>query len=149
MRRRMLLATLVAGPAAVARAGVVNTDGGPAVGGYDPVAYFSEGRAVMGQPGIAAEHDGGVYRFASDANRAAFLADPAKYLPQYGGWCAYGMARGYKAVVDPRAFAIVDGRLYLNYNAGIQAQWRRNTAAEISRADGNWPQVRTSTTVAR
>ncbi len=155
-RRTILLTALLALPVATAgaaagapAAGEVNTEGAAALQGYDPVAYFVDGRPVPGQPTIAAAHDGATYRFASEANRAAFLADPAKYLPAYGGWCAYGMARGYKAIVDPRAFAIVDGRLYLNYNAAIQAQWRRDTPGEISRADSNWPLVRQSPDIAR
>ena len=89
------------------------------------------------------------YRFASAANRDAFLAEPARYLPQYCGWCAYGMARGYKAVVDPAAFTVACGKLYLNYNAGIAAKWQRNRAHEISRADAHWPTVMHSPDVAR
>jgi YHS domain-containing protein len=147
----LLLAALVTlpGHAIAVAAATVNTEGGTALGGYDPVAYFTAGRPVLGQADISAQHDGATYLFATEANRARFLADPATYLPQYGGWCAYGMARGYKAVVDPRAFAIVEGRLYLNYNAAIQALWRLNTSAEVARADANWPQVRHSADIAR
>jgi len=147
----LLLAALLALPGrAIAAAGApVNAEGGIALGGHDPVAYFTAGRAVVGKAGITAQHDGITYLFATEANRARFLADPTTYLPQYGGWCAYGMARGYKAVVDPRAFAIVVGRLYLNYNAAIQALWRLDTPGEIARADTNWPQVRHSADIAR
>ncbi len=152
MRRRMLLlAALLAlpGQAAAPAGPEVNTEGGVGLGGFDPVAYFTEGRAVRGLAQVAAAHDGVEYRFASGANRAAFLADPARFLPQYGGFCAFAVARGYKAVVDPTAFAVVDGRLYLNYNADIQAQWQRGQARDIWRGDANWPQVKLSRDVAR
>ena len=98
---------------------------------------------------VAAVHQGVTYRFASEANRAAFLADPGKFLPQYGGYCAYGMARGYKAVVDPAAFTVASGKLYLNYNRAISVTWQGNRAREIQRADANWPKVMDSPDVAR
>lgn len=162
MRRRiLLLSALAALPlatlplvgadgAAPAKAGPVNLEGGGvAIAGFDPVAYFIDGRATPGRPDIAAEHGGAAYRFASDANRTAFLADPERYLPQYGGYCAFGLARGYKAVIDPKAFTIAGGKLYLNYNVAIQDQWRRQQAADIRRADANWPKVKDSREVAQ
>jgi YHS domain-containing protein len=154
-RRTVLLLALAALPfgvwhgAAQETAGVVNAEGGLGIAGHDPVAYFTETRAVAGQAEIASVHDGVTYRFASEANRTAFLADPARYLPQYGGYCAYGMARGYKAVVDPAAFTVAGGKLYLNYNHAIAAQWQRNRAREIERADAHWPTVMSSPEVAR
>ena len=155
MNRRLLLAALIApGLALVAaapapKAGPVNTDRGLAIQGHDPVAYFTDSRATRGRADITAQHEGTTYRFASAANHDAFRADPAKYLPQYGGYCAFGLARGYKAVIQPTAFTIVDGRLYLNYNASIQDQWRRQQAADIALADANWPKVINSPDVAR
>jgi YHS domain-containing protein len=149
-RRTLLLSFLLALPA-TARAAppTVNAEGGVGLAGHDPVAYFTETRPTPGRAEITAAHDGVTYRFASAANRDAFLAEPARYLPQYGGWCAYGMARGYKAVVDPAAFTVAGGKLYLNYNAGIAAKWQRNRANEISRADAHWPTVMHSPDVAR
>jgi YHS domain-containing protein len=148
MRRRLLLLAAIAAPsltliaaAPAPAAGPVNAEDGLAIAGHDPVAYFTVARATPGRADITAAHDGVTYRFASAANRDAFRADPGKYLPQYGGYCAFGLARGYKAAIDPKAFTIVGGRLYLNYNAGIQAQWRRQQAADIALADANWPRV--------
>jgi YHS domain-containing protein len=151
-RRALLLASLLFLPARAGHsqgAGPVNAEGGLGIAGHDPVAYFTETRAVPGRAEIATVHEGVTYRFASEANRAAFLAEPARYLPQYGGYCAYGMARGYKAVVDPAAFTVTGGRLYLNYNHSIAAQWQRDRAREIARADGHWPKVMHSPEVAR
>jgi YHS domain-containing protein len=156
MRRRFVLLLAFAAVvgargdgAAQARAGVVNAEDGLGIGGFDPVAYFTETRAVAGRAEVSAVHAGVTYRFASEANRAAFLADPAKFLPQYGGYCAYGMARGYKAVIDPAAFTVAGGKLYLNYNRSIAGLWQGNRAREIQRADAHWPTVMHSPDVAR
>jgi hypothetical protein len=83
------------------------------------------------------------WRFASAANRDAFVADPARYAPQYGGFCAYGTAGGYKADIDPQAFSIVSDKLYLNYDKGIQAKWQSDVPGYIRKADEKWPQVST------
>ena len=131
------------------KAGPVNAARGLAVAGHDPVAYFTDARAMPGRPDVTAQHDGATYRFASTANRDAFRANAEKYLPQYGGYCAFGLARGYKAVIDPTAFTIAGGRLYLNYNAAIQDQWRRQQEADIRLGDANWPKVMNSPDVAR
>ena len=153
MRRRILLiaalALLPAQTAAPPKPGPINAEAGLALAGHDPVAYFTEARPTPGDPAITAGHGGVTYRFASEANRAAFLADPPKYLPQYGGYCAFAVARGYKAIIDPAAFAVVGGKLYLNYNADIAAQWAHRRDAEIRRADANWPSVMHSPELAR
>jgi YHS domain-containing protein len=112
---------------------------GVALRGHDPVAYFSDNKPLKGSPEHQAEYKGSTFHFASKANRDAFVADPAKYAPQYGGFCAYGMASGYKAATDPAAFSIVDGKLYLNYNRDIQTQWRADRPGFIDKANGNWP----------
>lgn len=114
---------------------------GVAIHGYDPVSYFTEGQPVAGQASITADWHGATFRFASDAHRRAFLADPARYAPQYGGFCAYGMARGYKATTEPQAFTIVGGKLYLNYSDAVQETWRGDVAGYVTRADANWPDV--------
>ena len=115
---------------------------GLALKGYDPVAYFTEGKPVQGKPEFMARHEGATYRFASAANRDAFLAGPAKYAPQYGGYCAYGMASGYKAPIEPDAWTIVDGKLYLNYNRSVRGRWSSDIPGFIRKADANWPSVR-------
>lgn len=113
-------------------------DSGIALQGHDPVAYFTEDRAVEGDEAISAEHEGATYRFVSEENRAAFEAAPEKYLPAYGGFCAFGMSQGYKAPVEPDKFTIVEGKLYLNYNGAVQNQWREDIAGYNERADAEW-----------
>jgi YHS domain-containing protein len=115
---------------------------GLALKGYDPVAYFAEGKPALGNPEFTARHEGATYRFASAASRDAFLAAPAKYAPQYGGYCAFGMASGYKAPIEPDAWTIVDGKLYLNYNQSVRGRWSSDIPGYIRKADANWPTVR-------
>jgi len=119
----------------------IYAEDGVAIDGTDPVAYFTEGRPVAGRAEHALMWRGAEWRFASEANRAAFEADPERYAPQYGGWCAWAVAEGYTASTVPEAWAIVDGRLYLNYSRGIQRRWERDVPGNISRADGNWPRL--------
>jgi YHS domain-containing protein len=114
---------------------------GVAVGGRDAVAYFTQSKPVAGSESITLEHEGAVWRFASEANRDAFKADPAKYAPQYGGYCAYAVARGYTAKGDPEQWSIVGGKLYLNYDAPTKAAWEKDVPGYIARADANWPRV--------
>jgi YHS domain-containing protein len=115
---------------------------GVAVGGYDPVAYFTTGKPVEGNKEYTYTLDGAVYRFASAANRDLFKASPAKYQPQYGGWCAYAMgAKGAKVEVDPETFKIVDGKLYLFYNKFFNntlKSWNQDEAGLKAKADVNW-----------
>lgn len=120
---------------------VFSTDAG-AIRGYDVVAYFSEGRAVRGSPDIHHEWRGARWHFDSEAHREAFAADPERYAPQYGGFCAYGTANGYQVSTSPEAFAIEDGKLYLNYNAAVQRTWNQDRTGHIRAADANWPKLR-------
>ncbi|MBC7768760.1 MAG: YHS domain-containing protein [Phycisphaerales bacterium] len=112
-----------------------------AIGGYDPVAYFTSGRPVRGDAQHRITHQGYEYRFASAANLAAFRASPSRYLPQYGGYCAWAVAQGYTAAGNPQNWRIVDGRLYLNYNDEIQQRWERDIPGFIGSANTNWPNV--------
>lgn len=129
--------------AAAHAAGESNVDSsGLALKGYDPVAYFSEKKPVRGKPEFTATHEGTTYRFASATNRDAFAAAPAKYAPQYGGYCAYGMASGYKAPIEPDAWTVVDGKLYLNYNQSVRSRWAGDVPGYVRKADANWPTVR-------
>jgi len=114
---------------------------GLAAHGYDVVAFFTDGKALFGSDAYAVAYKGGTYRFASQANLDAFKADPAKYEPAYGGFCAYGTALGKKFDGDPRYWKIVDGRLYLNLNGDIQAEWSKHTAGNIAKADKNWGRI--------
>lgn len=112
-----------------------------AVGGYDPVAYFTDSHPVRGAAQFRIMHQGYEYRFASAEHLAAFRANPARYLPQYGGYCAWAVSQGYTASGNPNNWRIVDGRLYLNYNAEIQARWLSDIPGHITRANNNWPSV--------
>jgi YHS domain-containing protein len=114
---------------------------GVGAGGYDVVAYFTENDAKPGNADITASHAGVTYRFADSANREAFLADPVRFLPAYGGYCAYAVANGYTAKIDPEAFTVADGRLFLNFSKSVRSRWDRDRAANISRGDANWPDV--------
>jgi YHS domain-containing protein len=122
-----------------AMAGDTNLDfHGTAIQGHDPVAYFTEGRPVPGDPAITSSHDGAIYRFATTEHKAAFEADPDKYAPQYGGYCAYAAAQGAKAPIEPEQFTIADGKLYLNFNADVRERWNQDRANHISKADAFW-----------
>lgn len=112
-----------------------------ALGGYDPVAYFGEGRAVEGSADQALEWKGATWRFASAENRARFLADPEAYAPQYGGYCAWAVSQGKTASGDPERWKIVAGKLYLNYNAAIQKRWEKDIPGFVEKADGHWPGI--------
>ncbi len=113
--------------------------GGLALDGYDPVAYFEEGRPVPGSKAFTHAWSGATWRFASAAHRDAFAAAPERYAPQYGGFCAWAVAHGYTADVDPEAWKIVDGKLYLNYDKEVQAKWEADVPGHIQSADANWP----------
>lgn len=114
---------------------------GPAIGGYDPVAYFDENGPVKGDAAFTSEYDGGEFHFANADNKAMFDADPAKFAPQYGGYCAYAVSKGYTASTDPDAWSIHDGKLYLNYSKSVRALWSANKQNHIKDADLNWPNV--------
>ena len=120
---------------------------GAAIRGYDPVAYFVDKKPVKGSPAHKAEYGGSVFHFASQANRDTFFANPAKYAPQYNGFCAFGAAGGYKAAIDPAAFTIVNDKLYLNYNQSVRKQWSADVPGFIAKADKNWPAVSRQTKV--
>lgn len=143
MRNFMLAATLLilSAGAGNAFAGELNEQNGVAIKGYDPVSYVIDGKAEKGLEKFSAPHRGVSFRFVSAAHRDAFLAAPDKYAPQYGGFCAYGTAQGYKADIDPQAFTVIDGKLYLNYNQAVVGEWRKDTAGHIKKADAEWPAV--------
>ena len=114
---------------------------GVAVGGYDPVAYFTQNKPVKGDSSITSEFKGATWRFASAENRDRFLANPAKYMPQFGGYCSWAVAEGYTAKGEPDVWKIVDGKLYLNFSRGVQRRWERDIPGNISRGNSNWPNV--------
>ncbi len=136
-----LLALLLAGAAHAS--GPVHTGwlSNLAVDGHDVVAYFTQGEPVEGSAEHSIEWSGAEWRFASAEHLERFRADPERYAPAYGGFCAYAVAEGDTAAGDPRHWAIHDGRLYLNYNADIQARWEADREAYIAAANDNWPEV--------
>lgn len=112
-----------------------------AVGGFDPVAYFTQGQPVRGSTAHRVTYQGYEYRFANAANLAAFNANPARYQPQFGGYCAWAVSQGYTAPGNPANWRIVDGKLYLNYNDDIQRRWEGDIPGHIRSANSNWPSV--------
>ena len=109
--------------------------------GYDPVSYFETGSPIEGDPTITAVYDGTLYAFSSAANRDAFIVEPERYLPAYGGFCALAMSFGKKVDIDPNAWKIVDGKLYVQANARAAQLWERDIDGNIEKADVNWPTV--------
>jgi YHS domain-containing protein len=123
---------------------VVNTGhfGDVAIMGYDTVAYFTEGRATKGSPELSHRWLGATWYFAAPEHRDAFAASPSRYAPQYGGYCSAGVVSGeVSANIDPEAWSIVDGELYLNYSNPVREQWERDAPARIAEADAKWPEV--------
>ena len=120
---------------------------GVAIHGYDPIAYFAEMKPVKGLPEFQAEYQGSTFYFSTAANRDSFTANPDKFAPQYGGYCAFGMAKGYKAVIDPAASTVVDDKLYLNYSETVRSQWKLDIPGYIRKANANWPDVKRLTKV--
>ncbi len=139
-----LLCVVAAG--AVAAAGSIES---PAIKGYDVVAYFDDGKPTIGKPEFVSTYRDQQYQFASAAHRDKFIANPEKYAPQYGGYCAFGATRGYKAVIDPTAFTIVDGKLYLNYSTKVQSMWEKDIPGFIKLANEKWPETVKTTKIMR
>jgi YHS domain-containing protein len=135
------LLVLVFTPLAFAgEAPVFATEDG-AIRGYDPVAYFTMGEPTRGSDKFTASWQGATFKFASAANLELFKAEPTAYAPQYGGYCAYAVAKGATAGTVPEAWTIVEGKLYLNYSVSVQRRWRKDVPGHIREADRNWPAV--------
>ena len=116
--------------------------GGKAIDGYDAVAYFTESKPVKGNDKWVYEWDKASWYFSSQKNLELFKADPVKYAPQYGGYCAYGLSNGYKAPTEADAWTIDNGKLYLNYNLDVRKEWNKDREARIRKADKNWPAIK-------
>ncbi len=137
-----------AAPAVGATALNVNADG-VMLHGYDPVAYFVQASAVPGSAEFTAEHGGATYRFASAEHRDTFLANPSAYEPQFGGYCAMGVAIDKKLDIDPTQFTIHEGKLYLNVNADAAGMFREKIDEHVAAANNNWSSVSTRPTFDR
>jgi YHS domain-containing protein len=115
---------------------------GTALKGYDAVAYFKEGRPVKGKDEFRHDWMGAKWYFASADNRDAFAKNPDKYAPQYGGYCAWAVGHGYTANIDPAAWRIVEGKLYLNYSKDVQKMWEQDIPGWVKKGDENWPKLK-------
>ncbi|MEO0984419.1 MAG: YHS domain-containing (seleno)protein [Cyanobacteria bacterium J06639_14] len=122
----------------------VYVEDGVAIKGADPVAYFTEEAYVEGSDEFTHDWNGATWYFASAENRDAFANEPEVYAPQYGGFCAWAVSQGATAPIDPTAWKIVDGKLYLNYDDKVQARWSKDIPGNIAQADENWPGVLTN-----
>jgi hypothetical protein len=112
-----------------------------AVSGYDPVAYFTSGRPIEGKKAFEHKYKNAIWRFSTAENLEVFRASPDKYAPQYGGYCAWAASQGYTAKGDPKAWKLVNGKLYLNYDANIQKRWEADIPGFIVKGDANWPAI--------
>jgi YHS domain-containing protein len=116
-----------------------------AIQGYDPVAYFKQGKAIKGKKEITTSYEGVIYQFSSVSNKEIFSKKPASFEPQYGGWCAYAMgSAGEKVEINPETFKIIDGKLYLFYNAFFNntlKSWNKDEASLKAKADSNWKKI--------
>lgn len=112
---------------------------GVALKGYDPVAYFTQGTPVKGSTQFTHEWMGATWLFANSEDRELFAASPEKYAPQYGGYCSWAVSNNYTAEIDPGAWKIVGGKLYLNYSKDVQVKWAQDLEKRIMDADRNWP----------
>lgn len=135
------LAVTVVSSAFAAGVDVNATPTGLALQGYDPVAYHTVGEPTKGDFQITSTYNEATYRFASEENKAKFDADPAAYAPQYGGYCAFGTAMGFKFDGDPTVWKIVDGELFLNLATGVQQRWEKDIPGFIEKADANWVDI--------
>ena len=136
-----LIAAILLSPAALAQKPQVFSDRDGAISGYDAVAYFDQKGPMKGGKQFSHPWRGATRYFASAENRDKFTAVPEKYAPQYGGYCAYAVAQGYTADIDPSAWSIVDGKLYLNYSLGVRERWKKDIPGYIRKADASWPEV--------
>jgi YHS domain-containing protein len=142
--KKIMLSVLVVltGLVVFAQKSEVCTKSGVAIEGYDPVAYFTQGKPTEGSDQFAYKWNGAEWHFMNQKDLDLFKSDPQKYAPQYGGYCAYGMSKGHKATTDPNAWTIVNNKLYLNYSMDVLKMWRDKKEEKIQAADKNWPTVK-------
>jgi YHS domain-containing protein len=141
VRTIALIAAILLSPVAFAQKPTVFSDRNGAIRGHDPVAYFDQKGPVRGSKQFSHAWRGATWYFASAENRDKFAAEPERYAPRYGGYCAYAVAQGYTADIDPSAWSIVDGRLYLNYSLSFRERWKKDIPGYIRKGDANWPAV--------
>lgn len=115
---------------------------GVAIHGYDAVAYFTQSKPVKGDSKFSFKWNNATWYFASQQDLDLFKTNPEKYAPQYGGYCAFGVSEDHKAPTQPEAWTIVNGKLYLNYNTDVRANWQKDVTKRILKADENWPAIK-------
>ncbi len=144
MKKLSLLATgiLCSVLSVYAQKSPVFEQAGKAIQGYDPVAYFTEAKPVLGKDEFVYNWNNTNWYFASQQNLDSFKMNPEKYAPQYGGYCAYGLSDGHKAPTSPDAWTIVNGKLYLNYNIKVKEYWSKNRDERIDKANKNWVEIK-------
>ncbi len=141
MKAFLFAALMSFAAAAAAQKPDVYADRAGAIRGFDPVAYFTEARPVKGSDKFVHQWKGATWRFSSAENRDRFAAAPEEYAPQYGGYCAYAVAHNATASIDPQAWSLVDGKLYLNYSLKVRETWEKDVPGYVRKADANWPAV--------
>ena len=141
MRIATLILLMTVSTALIAQKSEIFATKGVAIRGYDAVAYFVDNKPIKGSKAYQYKWNNVSWWFSSAENLAKFKQSPERYAPQYGGYCAYAVANGSTAPTDPEAWAIVDDKLYLNFNTSVQKKWSKNQAEYIKKADQNWPGV--------
>jgi len=142
MNKKLFFVALVFLSSAVLAQDKVFVKDGVAINGYDAVAYFAEGKPVKGVENLSLKSDNSTWLFSTKENLEKFKKDPAKYKPQFGGFCAFGMSRGYTAPTDPNAWTVVNDKLYLNYNLDVKKDWLKDRDNLIDKAAKNWEQLK-------
>jgi len=137
----LVLAALIAQSVRAESASDVNQIDGIALHGFDPVAYFTQNKALKGEAQLTTVYKGVTYEFASKEDQATFQGNPEMYVPQFGGFCAFAVSKGVKADIDPHAFAINDGKLYVNYSERALQAYQKDIKGNTEKADHNWPEV--------
>ncbi|HMH24024.1 MAG TPA: YHS domain-containing (seleno)protein [Puia sp.] len=120
----------------------VYSPGGKAIKGYDPVAFFTDSKPVMGADSLSYSWKGATWLFADRSNLQRFKANPEKYAPQYGGYCAYGTSQGHKAPTEVSTWTILNDKLYFNYNEKVKGMWVKDQPGYIQKADKQWPEIK-------
>ena len=147
MHRRQFTRLALAAPAlllarpALARAPEIYAEGGIAIDGSDPVAYFTRGAPVAGAADVTRDWKGATWRFAGEASARAFMDAPEDHAPQFGGYCAFAASRGYLAPTTPEAWTVYEGQLFLNANLRARELWLQDVPANIAKGRANWPAI--------
>jgi YHS domain-containing protein len=140
--KQFLIATIAMVTFSVAATAADYTHSTPAVQGYDVVSYQTGKRPIRGNGNFVSNHEGATYQFSSKENLEIFEINPEKYIPAYGGYCAFGASVGKKFIGDPEVWRVVDGTLYLNLDTGIQAEWLKDVTGRIKTADAKWIEIK-------